>query len=57
MLVLWYEGHIRGAPKLLIEKGRWVYTIEGVYMDQNNLHCTAGIANNKSQKIDFCFML
>ena len=38
VLVLCYEGHIRGTPKSVIERGRWVYTIEGVYMDQNNSH-------------------
>ena len=38
MLVLCYEGHIMGAPKLVIERGRGVYTIEGAYMDQNNSH-------------------
>ena len=38
VLVLCYEGHIRGTPKLIIERGWWVHTIEGVYMDQNSSH-------------------
>ena len=38
MLVLCYECHIRGTSKLVIKRGGWVYTIKGVYMDQNNSH-------------------
>ena len=42
VIVLCFEGYIRGTPKLVIERGRWVYTIEGgsiwiktAYIDQN----------------------
>ena len=52
VLVLCYEGHIRGTPKSVIVRGRWVYTIEGVYMDQNNSHWPF-----KSNKPNFEFEL